>query len=245
MFKKRSIIFTLIVLLVLAYGIYIITSAQFLIKNSLEKMSSLTSLYNTGSFSIFVNNKRLDYTYDYNSQIRNPNEALVSIKKSINNNKMNYKIFSDKNNKIYINNNNLWQLLKGDQLGYFLNPYTPFTMSEILKSLNLLSSIPYIKGETKINNKAVKIISVNLDTNKLSDLYKNLYKNRGQDSKVFKNFMSKLEPSGQYLLYIDPKTKYLHRLEITINTTIDQKKYTYRTNYSFYKFNSPVTMPKL
>lgn len=247
MLKKPVLLLILFLSLLLAYGIYTITSAQGLIKESFEKLNSLNTLYYTGSFSILINGKRHNYTYDYNSQVKIPDEGLVSIKSSINNTLLNYQLYLDKNNQIYIKNspNQSWQKLKDYQKGYYLNPYTPLKMKGILDSLNNFSSFPMVKGETRINNKTVKIISVNLDSTKLTNFFRSLYKNRAKESKVFNDFMEKLDPTGQYLLYIDPKTKYLHRLEITINTSSNGKKYTYRTTYSFYKFNSSVKMPRL
>lgn len=233
MLKKIIGYIIILLLIALSYIYFLYNSAQKIVSNSLNVMYKISSLSYSGSFTYDVNKQRQNYLYNYTGQVKEHDLVLVKINRQIKNDNIYYQLLLSNKDKILIKNDNSWQPLAPDQKNYYINPYTPFQLEDILHYIKYYLSLPFPKGTTKINNQQVKIIKGQFDKSKLTSLFKNNPKNKKEAGHYYNN----VNPSGNFVLYINPKTKYLHRLEITLNIKIKDKLYTYRNTYSFYKFS--------
>jgi hypothetical protein len=243
---KKYLSTTLVILaLIAAYFFYLYNTSQHLVNQTLKKMGQLNSLSYSGSFTISIDKKTQNkFNYTFSGTSRGQNKAYAALQRTFKPQEVKYELVINNDKKTYIKNNNRWYPLANDQKAYYINPFIPLTISNILKPISSFSKYPLIKENMKINGYNVQKVKVTFDTDKSLET-KILQYAKSNDNKQVKAYTDKLNSSGEYYLFIDPKTKFLHRLEVNLNIINKDKTYNYRTNYTFYNFNKAVFPVKI
>lgn len=227
-----------------------------LLNRSLNNMNKKTASYQfKGSATIDMGEIRGTGTVEYEGCYRAPGEVYIKMDTGIQDQGQQIELFIANKKKIF---NRLgsteWSpyqpppnLSDFQQPGHYQNPVN------LLENLTKIIDDPKNRGETELDGKKLTVFSGKANTSKLKSLITEQLTMSTSSSEeeiaILKTLINNMKVSQDYLIYIEPNSELIMKLELNQKTNLkihkQEANIVSKMSFDYFGFNEPVKMPKL